>query len=197
MPWDKEHKQRTRQRILEAAAAAFRARGINGVGLADVMQTAGLTHGGFYAHFKSKDDLIAATLAFINESRLARFDEMIPVTQHGSALATMADVYLSTRHREHPETGCAIATLGCELAREDGRARRQLSRNVAAWLEKTSDRAPGSDAKAKLRNGTGMFATMVGGLILARVADDPHESDRILTDIRAFLKDALDHERDG
>jgi TetR/AcrR family transcriptional repressor of nem operon len=196
MPWDKDHKERTRRRIVEAAATAFRAHGVNGAGLTDIMQMAGLTHGGFYAHFESKDELIGSALAFLNERRLARFGEHFVEARHASALVRMADLYLSSRHREHPETGCAVSALGGELAREDSRARRQLSKNIEAWLAQAELVAPGSSARAKQRNGTGAYAAMIGGIILARVTEDPHEADRILEDVRAFLRASLDTAQD-
>src|SRR5215472_106924 len=111
MPWTPEHKEETRRRIIDAAAAAFRANGVGGISLADIMRQVGLTHGGFYAHFKSKEDLVATTLAELHDARMARFEDMAK-TAADTALMKAADFYLSSRHREHPETGCAIATLG-------------------------------------------------------------------------------------
>jgi TetR/AcrR family transcriptional repressor of nem operon len=189
MPWSKSHKELTRERILDAAAAAFRERGVNGASLVDVMQQADLTHGGFYAHFKSKDELIAAALKSVNTIRLARFKDVAAKSSDGSELAAAVDIYLSSRHREHPESGCAIATLGSELAREDGSARHQMSDNVQAWLELFAQFAPGSNAKGKMRQATGTFAAMIGGIIMARAVEDPHVSDRILADVRAFLQE--------
>jgi TetR/AcrR family transcriptional regulator, transcriptional repressor for nem operon len=190
MPWSKDHKAQTRQKIVEAAAAAFRARGSASVGLADVMKDAGLTHGGFYAHFKSKDDLIAAALKTINETRLARFHDA-PARSNASKLEAAIDVYLTSRHREHPEDGCTIATLGSELAREGGKARGQISANARAWLDEFARHAPGGSQASRAREATGAFAAMIGGLILARAIEDPHLSDRVLADVRVFLHDAL------
>jgi TetR/AcrR family transcriptional repressor of nem operon len=192
MPWSKDHKQQTRRKIVDAAAAAFRARGASGAGLTDVMKLAGLTHGGFYAHFKSKDELIAAALKSVHTARIARFKEMSAESFDGSGLTTAVDNYLTSRHREHPESGCAIATLGAELGREDGHARHQLNEIAQGWLEQFAQCAPAPNAKGRRRQATGTFAAMIGGLILARAVGDPHESDRILADVRAFLHQALD-----
>jgi TetR/AcrR family transcriptional regulator, transcriptional repressor for nem operon len=190
MPWSRDHKAQTREKIIDAAAAAFRARGAGSVALSDVMKEAGLTHGGFYAHFKSKDDLIAAALKSVNEVRLARFDDA-PARSGASKLDAAVDVYLTSRHREHPEDGCTIATLGSELARVNGKARAQIDANARAWLAAFADCAPGSTQACRSREATGAFAAMIGGLILARAVEDPHESDRILADVRAFLHAAL------
>jgi TetR/AcrR family transcriptional repressor of nem operon len=195
MPWHKDHKAQTRQKIVDAASAAFRARGTSGVGLADVMQQAGLTHGGFYAHFKSKDSLIAATLKAVNDVRIARFNEVVGERPRGSGLDAAIDTYLTSRHREHPETGCTIATLGSELAREQGGARHQIGENARAWLREFTEHAPARTAIGRARQATGAFAAMIGGLILARTVEDPLESDRILADVRAFLHVALTQER--
>jgi TetR/AcrR family transcriptional repressor of nem operon len=190
MPWSKEHKKETRHRIMEAAARTFRAQGTAAAGLTDVMREAGLTHGGFYAHFKSKDELIAAALKAANTARLARFKEAVSQSPDKSALAFAVDSYVNSRHREHPENGCSVATLGSELARENRAARHQMSENVTNWLETLAQSAPGSNARSKMRVATGTYAAMIGGLIIARAVEDPLVSDRILADVRAFLHDA-------
>lgn len=187
MPWSKEHKNETRRRIMEAAAKTFRAHGAAGAGLTDVMREAGLTHGGFYAHFKSKDELIAAALKAANSARIARFKDAVSQSPEKSAIGLAVDSYVNSRHREHPENGCSVATLGSELARENGAARHQMSENVTGWLETLAQFAPGSNANEKMRVATGTYAAMIGGLIIARAVEDPHLSDRILADVREFL----------
>ena len=191
MPWPRGHKARTRERIIQAAAEAFRERGVAGVRIEEIMAAAGLTHGGFYAHFKSKDDLIAAALKSVNETRLSRFDEVAAARAKGSGLDLAVDTYLSSRHREHPESGCVIATLGSELARERGSARHQIGENARAWLERFAQHAPAATARDRERQAAGAFAAMIGGLVLARTLEDPHASDRLLADVRAFVHDAL------
>jgi TetR/AcrR family transcriptional repressor of nem operon len=190
MPWTPEHKEETRRRIVDAAAQAFRSNGVGGISLADIMRQVGLTHGGFYAHFKSKEDLVATTLAELHDARMARFEEMAKTTPD-TALMKAADFYLSSRHREHPETGCAIATLGSELARTQGTARAQISTNIMAWLDRFADAAPGDGQAERRRQARGSFAAMIGGLILARGVEDAHLSDEILRDVRRFIDEAL------
>jgi TetR/AcrR family transcriptional repressor of nem operon len=190
MPWTPEHKEKTRRRIIDAAATAFRANGVGGISLADIMRQVGLTHGGFYAHFKSKEDLIAATLAELHGVRMARFEEIAKETPD-VALLRAANFYLSSRHREHPETGCSIATLGSELARTEGPARSQISINIEAWLDRFAEVAPGKDGDERRREARGAFAAMIGGLILARGVEDAHLSDEILADVRTFISEAL------
>jgi TetR/AcrR family transcriptional repressor of nem operon len=191
VPWTSEHKEETRRRIVDSAAKAFRAYGLSGISLADIMREVGLTHGGFYAHFKSKEDLVATTLAELHDVRMARFEEVAKETPD-AALARAANFYLSSRHREHPETGCAIATLGSELARTEGAARSQISTNISAWLDRFAETAPGKIEAERRRQARGVFAAMIGGLILARGVEDAHLSDEILADVRAFIGAALD-----
>ncbi len=128
MPWPKAHKKETRERVLDAAAAAFRERGIDSVSVGEIMDRAGLTHGGFYAHFKSKDELVAEALAHVS----ARTGEWLSETRN---LKTHADKYLSPMHFAHPEKGCAIAALGSELARSTGRVHRTFAANIQTRLE--------------------------------------------------------------
>jgi TetR/AcrR family transcriptional regulator, transcriptional repressor for nem operon len=190
MPWKTEHKEETRRQIINAAAEAFRAHGADGVGLADIMRRVGLTHGGFYAHFSSKEDLLVSALAELHEARMARFEEMASKAP-GSALMGAANFYLSSRHREHPETGCSIATLGSEVARLQGPVRSRMSANIRAWLSRFAACAPTKNADRRRQQATAVFAAMIGGLILARAVEDSNESDQILSDVRTFLEDEL------
>jgi TetR/AcrR family transcriptional repressor of nem operon len=186
MPWQPGHKERTRQRILETAAAAFRAHGIAGVGIADIMQRAGLTHGGFYAHFESKEALLAEEV-----QRVGGAPKIPAECRPDEKLAAITEAYLSSRHREHPESGCLIPTLGCELARTGGAPKRSFDAHIRARLDRLASYAPASGAAARRRQATGALAAMVGGMILARGVEGSDAGDQILADVRAFLADAL------
>src|SRR5579863_2315095 len=185
----KSRKDMTHRRIIETAGACFRRRGLSGIGIADLMKEAGLTHGGFYAHFASKDALIAAALRLASE-RFRRLIEEAAATG-GEKLAAIAARYLTSRHREHPENGCSIATLGPELGRDSGAARQQFSANIEAALERMAECSAAADAQARRCEATGTFAAMVGGLILSRGVEDPDAADRILADVRCFVEAAL------
>lgn len=195
MSWAKDHKEATHQRILEAAAAAFRARGLAGIGIAELMKEAGLTHGGFYAHFKSKDALIAEMLGFASGKSRGAMSETAAAAPPGEALIAVADAYLTTRHREHPEQGCVVAALGCELAREPGEARQSFSAGIVDRLDRLAELAPAGDETGRRQQATGAFAAMVGGLILARGVENADDADRILADVRAFLRVSLGTEK--
>jgi TetR/AcrR family transcriptional repressor of nem operon len=192
MPWSKDHKQATRGRIVEAASSAIRARGAGGIGVAEVMEAAGLTHGGFYAHFASKDDLVSQAIECASEqsrSRLARTADKAPP---GKKLQAVTDAYLSADHYKHPERGCLIAAIGPELTRGQGPASRAFGKVVRerlAWLEGLAT----AKTKAKRRRqAAGAYATMVGALILSRAMGDAGEGEEYLADVRQFLRDQLD-----
>jgi TetR/AcrR family transcriptional regulator, transcriptional repressor for nem operon len=187
----KSRKDVTRRRIIETAGACFRRRGLSGIGIADLMKEAGLTHGGFYAHFASKDALVAEALRLASERLRSLIEEAAAAAPEGEKLMAVAARYLSSRHREHPENGCSIATLGPELGRESGAARRQFSANIQAAFERMAECSAVADREARQCEATGTFAAMVGGLILSRGVENPDEADRILADMRRFVRQAL------
>ena len=191
MPWPKDHKSQTRARIVEAAAAAFRAEGVGGVGVDEIMAEAGLTRGGFYAHFSSKDELLGQALeraSFQTLETLSRELESVPPERR---LDAVIDAYLSPRHAAHADRGCPLAALGAEIARGDGKSRRVLARGVKRRLEWLRELAPRRRrGSAQDEQAVGALAGMVGGLILARAVGG-EESDRILAACRSFLHHAL------
>jgi TetR/AcrR family transcriptional repressor of nem operon len=191
MPWTEEHKAETRERILEAAAAAFRAGGMEAVGVGDVMGRAGLTHGGFYAHFSSKEQLVAEALRHASRQTTRTFDE---TAEAGGtdALRAVIDRYLNASHLAHPERGCVVAALGPEAARAPRTIRQSLGQSIRARLDRLRRLFPASMSKrARDERAAGAFACMVGGLILARGLEHD-EAERLLADCRAFLHDALE-----
>src|SRR5262249_33469321 len=137
MPWPQDYKSRTRQRIVQAAAAAFRAGGTSRVRVEDVMARAGLTPGGFYAHFRSKDDLLREPVAEASRQTLDMMSKPRAGAQAANRLRTVVDAYLSPSHVAHPELGCPVASLGPEIARARGRPWRTLAhglKNRIAWM---------------------------------------------------------------
>jgi len=163
--------------ILEAAGRLFRERGFESVTVTDVMKSAGLTHGGFYGYFKSKDDLIAQALAKVLGSAGA-----LPAD-----LATCAEQYLSPDHRDNFAGGCPVAALASETIRQPRGARTEMTADLKRQIERLSQIAPGADGGCKRRAAIGNWAAMVGALILARMSDDPELSDEVLGETRAWL----------
>jgi TetR/AcrR family transcriptional repressor of nem operon len=191
MPWSENHKEQTRQRILEAAATMFRERGIEQTSVAEVMKRAGLTHGGFYAHFKSKDELAAEAIGHASAQVSKLFDAP---TQTGSAhdeLLSIVSAYLSQGHMTHPERGCPVAALGTELVRSGPRVRRVVSKEMQTRIQKLYQRtAPDGTSESRRQQAIGILACMVGGQILARSLNSA-EGAQFLADCQEFLRAAL------
>ncbi|KSV72259.1 TetR/AcrR family transcriptional regulator [Ensifer sp. ENS08] len=169
--------EENKKTILEAAGRLFRERGFDAVTVTDVMKSAGLTHGGFYGYFSSKDDLIAQTLAGLRS-------ETEPQT---ADLATVAQRYLSPAHRDDFGHGCPLAALGSEVSRQPQAARAEMSAFLERQFKRLGKIAPGSDEGQRRRAAIATSATMIGALILARMTDDPKLSDEILDETRAWL----------
>jgi len=189
MKVSREQVAENRRKILEAAGRLFRARGFEAVTVSEVMKAAGLTHGGFYGHFASKDDLIAQTLAHV-----------VAATSPAEAdLARYAERYLAPGHRDDVAGGCPTAALGAETIRQPPAARAALTAGLRRQIEVLSEGAPGREAAEKRRAAIGSWAAMVGAVILARLSDDPRLSDEVLAETRAWIADrgAAPAPRDG
>lgn len=191
MPWPKEHKQNTRDRIVEAAAAAFRQNGADQVGVSEIMQEAGLTHGGFYAHFASKEDLLVEALRYASEEANELLETESPAKGESGAprLLAAALTYLSSYHLEHAERGCPIAALGPELIRSSQKVRRGFAAGITRRLEGLRELARGG-VKKRRQQAAGALACMVGGLIVARGLKDSERAE-FLNHCQAFLREAL------
>jgi TetR/AcrR family transcriptional repressor of nem operon len=191
MPWPKEHKRNTRERIVAAAAAAFREQGIDQVSVADIMRRAGLTHGGFYAHFISKDDLLAAALAHASAQVTSMLETPAEDTEATDRLLRAAMTYLSSFHSAHPEQGCPVAALGPELIRTGLKFRRELAAEIRSRLNQLHGLTPPRlSPKIRRQQIAGALACMVGGVILARGLKES-EGQNFLNECHSFLRDAL------
>ncbi len=177
MRYEKGHKETTRRRIVETAAARFRKDGIEGVGLADLMAEAGLTHGGFYSHFSSKEDLVKGAMEEASCHSAQNFNRRI----EEGGLEAWIRAYLRTGHRDHPEKGCAVATLAAELARHPKATRKGFTENLAKVTVAVESHLPASMAPAlKRKIAVGIFSTLVGAMQMARAVNDPELSEEIL-----------------
>jgi TetR/AcrR family transcriptional repressor of nem operon len=172
----REQVAENRRKILEAAGRLFRERGFEAVTVAEVMQAAGLTHGGFYGYFKSKTDLIAEALA-----------GMLTGTWADGDFAAYAANYLSPEHCANVAGGCATAALASETLRQAPEARAAMTAGLRKQIETLSQHAPGDSATARRQAAIGSWAAMVGAIILARTSDDGALSDEILAQTRAWL----------
>lgn len=191
MRYDAEHKQRTRERVVTEAAEAIRRHGPDNVGVATLMAKAGLTHGGFYAHFKSKDDLVQAAISSMFDEQYARFEKWTEGLPPAEALESYIDRYLSPLHRDHREKGCPVVALSSDIGRMPPKARRgfdaglsRMIRGVAELLKALS--RPDPEALA-----TSMIAEMVGALAMARAVGDPEHSKQILEAARKSARSRI------
>jgi TetR/AcrR family transcriptional regulator, transcriptional repressor for nem operon len=189
MPWPEDHKQQTRDRIVDAAASALRANGIDGVSIAEIMAEAGLTHGGFYAHFASKDELLSAAIARASHQTIDRLANAMRSMPPERRIDAVIDAYLSAKHADHPEQGCALAALGPELTRVGGQVQRDLAGSLQRRLEWLRALLP--EDKASEDTAIAVHACLLGGLIMAR-AVGPEKSAAVLAATRAFVHDALE-----
>jgi TetR/AcrR family transcriptional repressor of nem operon len=177
MKVSREQVAENRRTILDAAGRLFRERGYDAVTVAEIMQAAGLTHGGFYGYFKSKEELIAGALGDV----LARRPEP------SGDLASYAANYLSQNHRDNRAGGCPTAALAAETARLTGGARSEMTAGLKRQIERLSRLAPGENAAQKRQAAIGSWAAMVGAMILARMSDDAALSDEVLDRTQAWL----------
>jgi TetR/AcrR family transcriptional repressor of nem operon len=181
----REEAAASRERILESAARLFRERGLDGIGVADVMRDAGLTHGGFYGHFDSKDELKAAACERSLTRSIAKWTRFIETEK--APVAAIAKGYLSTDHRDDPGHGCAIAALGGDVGREGPAVRREYTKGLRSLLDLLASVSSGATRAARRRRAIATYASLVGALVLARAVEDPALSDDILRSVRACL----------
>jgi len=195
MRYDGDHKQKTRERVLKEAAKAIRAEGPHRIAVAGVMAKAGLTHGGFYAHFESKDELVAAAIdTMFGEARNRFSRETVESDGRPSPqgkLIKYIDFYLSAGHRDARTTGCPLPALAADLPRLAPASRERYGKGVAALTALIAD-ALGALGHAEPQALAGsVLSEMVGALSLSRAVAEPDQSDLILDASRTALKRRL------
>ena len=176
----REQVTENRQRILEAAAKLFREKGFEGIGVDGIMQEAGMTHGGFYGHFTSKADLAEQACAVTLRKSAEQWEAMARGRPE-TGLAEIARSYLSKRHRDDPGSGCVIAALGGEVARRPDAVRTAVTKGVQARLDILERLATGRSKAEQREQAIATMSGLVGAMVVARLVDDPHLSNEILT----------------
>src|SRR4051812_8234098 len=169
MRYGKDHKQATRQRIVEAAGRRFKQDGIDGAGVATVMSDAGLTNGAFYGHFDSKEDLVATVLADQLRAQRQSFDAE-PADRAG--LEAFIRSYLSPQHRDQSADGCPSAALLDEIARRPAATRQVFTDELIATMDDIASRLDRTDVNAGRTDALTLFGLMLGTLQLARALTD-------------------------
>jgi TetR/AcrR family transcriptional regulator, transcriptional repressor for nem operon len=180
MRYSREHKLETHARIVKKASVRLREKGAHGIGVADLMKEAGLTHGGFYAHFDSREALLIEAFAFAMDRGTEHWRKLAEQTPPEKRLAAIVASYLTPLHRDDPGHGCAIPTLGAEIARESAKTRKAFAAKLERMIDMLAEQIPELPRKAARKQAAATIATMMGTLVLARIAGSGEFSDEIL-----------------
>ena len=173
MRYGKEHKEETHRKVVEAAARRFRKDGIGSTGVVDLMADVGLTHGGFYAHFSSKETLVREALSAASMKSRTHLQRQIDTAraEGRDPLEAIVRAYLTTLHRDRPDRGCSVAALGSEIARHPRKTREAFTEGLSKTLGIIASALPEHVADRQTR-AYAVFSTMIGALQLSRAVSD-------------------------
>jgi TetR/AcrR family transcriptional repressor of nem operon len=186
MKVSKEQAAENRERILDAATRLFRERGFDGIGVADLMKEVGLTHGGFYGHFASKEDLVAKACQRAINRALIYWQGKVDNRHKGDPLAAIVKAYLSPAHFDDPGKGCLIAALGSDVARQSSVVRQTVTDGVQAQIYLLTSLQPGDDDEQKREKALALYTSMIGAMVLARAVDDAEFAGEILGAVKKW-----------
>jgi TetR/AcrR family transcriptional repressor of nem operon len=187
MRYSPEHKAQTHEQILSVAARSFRERGGDTSGIGRVMKKVGLQKGGFYRHFKSKDDLLVEAVARAFDEMGEGMLEVAKSAPEGQALRAMIERYLSMRHADSPGTGCVLSALAPELSRKPLPVRKRIEASLEAYRERLLPFVPGQTREEKLTKLQLLFSSMAGVLMMSRITSDPQRREQRLMEARNFF----------
>jgi TetR/AcrR family transcriptional regulator, transcriptional repressor for nem operon len=187
MRYRPEHKIETHHKIVKDASRRVRAEGTNGTAVSAVMRDAGLTHGGFYKHFGSKDDLLLESLSEAFREMADRLAQVGEHSQNGTAWKAIVKAYLSPEHCDHTERGCPLAALAPELARADKTMKPRIAEELVKYKSRMLPFMPGRRAAEKERAFFSIFSTMIGAIEIARMLPEPAMREKVLASARDFL----------
>jgi TetR/AcrR family transcriptional regulator, transcriptional repressor for nem operon len=190
MRYSREHKLETHARIVKKASVRLREKGAHGIGVADLMKEAGLTHGGFYAHFDSRDALVIEAFADAMDRSTEHWRKLAEHSPPEKRLGAIVDSYLTPAHRDDPGRGCAVPALGAEIARESPKTRKAFAAKLEQMIDMLAAQIPDLSPKAAGKQAMAAIATMMGTVVLARIAGNGEFSDEIL---KAGRDAVLDH----
>jgi TetR/AcrR family transcriptional repressor of nem operon len=187
MRYDSEHKVRTHRRIVRNASRQLRAKGLNGPAVSTLMKASGLTHGGFYRHFASRDDLV---MEAIEESLEQLRDRLVAAAKQanpGEGWKAMVRTYLSLELCDRPDEGCPIAALAPDMARTRPALKQRSSAAILKFRQELLPFMPGRNPEEKAANFLAILSSMVGAIAIARTMPDPAIRRRILSSVRDYL----------
>ena len=180
------HKQATRERIVRAASRHLRRAGDKGVGIADLMRKLELTHGGFYKHFDSKEQLLVEAIAQAFDEIEARFTETVSKARPGTELRTLIENYLSLEHCANAAEGCPMAALASDVVRLPLPVRKEIDKAIQRRVKRTAGFLPGATEKERERNCMALLSGLIGTVSVARALDDPKARKAVLEASKAF-----------
>src|SRR4029077_2407451 len=181
MRYSREHKQETHERIVKKASARLREKGAHGIGVADLMKEAGVPHGGVYAHFDSRESLVIEAFGYAMDRATERWRKVAEEVPPEKRLATLIATYLAPSHRDDPGRGCAVPALGAEIARESPKTRKAFAAKLEQMIDMMADQILDVPRKAARKQAIAALTTMMGTLVLSRIAGSGEFSDEILS----------------
>jgi TetR/AcrR family transcriptional repressor of nem operon len=189
MRYPPTHKLATRRRIVEVAARVFRERGVAETGVDEVMRRAGLTHGGFYAHFQNKTELVAEACAAAFDAAVPNFERIAAAPTPAARARLLIDSYLGIRHRDNRGSGCLVVAVGADMARMRGAARAGYARGFSRHLERLAAALRlNDDPVLNQERVTQLMSALAGAMLIARAIDDPVRSAATLQMMRRQLR---------
>lgn len=186
MKVSREQAAENRERIVDVAATLFRERGFDGIGVADLMKNAGMTHGGFYGHFASKEALMAQACTRAFAALVDNWKRLIARNSDAPLPALVASS-MSARHRDHAGQGCVLSALGADAARQGPEVREAVTAGVQAQIDVLAGLMPGKSAAARREKALTTYASLVGAMLISRAVNDPALSDELLQTTAAAL----------
>jgi TetR/AcrR family transcriptional repressor of nem operon len=197
MRYSREHKLETHARIVKKASVRLRERGAHGIGVADLMKEAGLTHGGFYAHFDSREALVIEAFAHAMDRSTEHWRKLTEPVPPEKRLGAIVDSYLTPAHRDDPGRGCAVPALGAEIARENPRTRKAFTAKLEQMIDMLAAQIPDLSPATARKQAMAAIATMMGTVVLARIAGTGAFSDEILSAGREAVLDGATRRKAG
>jgi AcrR family transcriptional regulator len=187
-----DRKQETHDRIVQAAARSIRERGFDGTGVADLMAQVGLTHGGFYAHFSSKADLLTQALASAGEQALDELQQRGCDAAGVVSLDGLLAAYLSTQHLQAVGMGCPMAALATETVRQGAEVRGALTQRLLKLVDTVQLAKPNAQSGRAADQALAVTSAMIGAMVLARAVDHPELSQRLLKSTQSLLSHVIE-----
>jgi TetR/AcrR family transcriptional regulator, transcriptional repressor for nem operon len=192
MRYSAQHKARTHAGLLKKATEQFRSKGLQATGIAKLMGQMGLTHGGFYAHFQNKSELVATATAKMFDETVDQMRLAVEGAPEGKERAAIVSSYLSQQHRDHRDQGCLIPVLTAEISRQRLSVRRAYTQGFNELIKTLAVHMPGKDYEQKCEKARLLISGMAGSMMMAKAVSDRELSDKILAQAREFYISAFE-----